>query len=83
MEIPVTKEQLESLADIEFKLLPFSESGEQAETVCMTLELIGNFKEQRIKLLNERISRSLEELVTSITDVNELKGAISVTKGIG
>lgn len=73
MEIPVTKEQLESLADIEFKLLPFSEIGEQAETVCMTLELIGNFKEQRIKLLNEKISRSLGELVTSINDVNELK----------
>ena len=80
MEIPVTKEQLDSLADIEFKLLPFSEIGEQAETVCMTLEVIGNFKEQRIKLLNEKISRCLEEIVTSIPEVNELKNLSQLRK---
>jgi rRNA-processing protein FCF1 len=73
MEIPVTKDELERLADTEFKLLPFSEIGEQAEIVKTTLELIGNFKEQRIKLLNVRISSSLEEIVTSIPEVNELK----------
>ena len=80
MQIPVTKEQLDSLADIEFKLLPFSEIGEQAETVSMTLELIGNFKEQRIKLLNEKISRSLEELARSIPEVNELKNLFQLRK---
>lgn len=80
MEIPVTKELLDSLAVIEFKLLPFSEIGEQSKTVCMTLELIGNFKEQRIKLLNEKISRSIEELVTSIPEVNELKNLSQLRK---
>lgn len=73
MEVPVTREQLDSLGDIEFKLLPFSEIGEQAETVKLTLELIGNFKTQKIELLNTKITSQVQEITASIPDVSELR----------
>ena len=39
----------------------------------MTIELITDFKTQRIQLLNERLQQQLNELVTSIEDVKELQ----------
>jgi hypothetical protein len=73
MEVPVTKEQLDNISDIEFKLSPFSEIGEQAETVKNTLDLIKNFKTQRIELLNVKITNQVQEMAASISDVSELK----------
>jgi len=73
MEIPVTREQLDSVTDIEFKLLPFSKIGDQAETVGMMLKLIADFKTERMILLNEEINAKVKELIASISEVNELK----------
>jgi rRNA-processing protein FCF1 len=73
MEVPVTREQLDSISDIEFKLLPFTEIGEQAETVKMTLGLIENFKTQRIELLNAKITTQIQDITASISDLSELK----------
>ena len=82
METPVTKDQLERLSEIEFKLMPFISIGEQAQTVAMTIELITDFKTQRIQLLNERLQQQLNELVASIEDVKELQEITKIKKAI-
>ena len=82
METPVTKDQLEKLSEKEFKLLPFSNVGEQSQTVAMTIELITNFKTQRIQSLNERLQQQLNELVASIEDVKELQEIDKLKKSI-
>jgi rRNA-processing protein FCF1 len=82
MEVPVTKEQLDSISDIEFKLSPFSEIGEQAETVKMTLDLIENFKTQRIELLNANITAKIQDMAASISDVSELKELSQIRKAL-
>jgi hypothetical protein len=82
METPVTKDQLERLSEIEFKLMPFISIGEQAQTVAMTIELITDFKTQRIQLLNERLQQQLNELVASIEDVKELQEIAKIKKAI-
>jgi hypothetical protein len=73
MDIPVTREQLDRIYDIEFKLWPFSKIGEQAENVKMTLELLKKFKIQRIQLLNTKITYQVQTITNSISDVSELK----------
>lgn len=81
-EVPVTKEQLDSISDIEFKLSPFSEIGEKAATVKMTLDLIENFKTQRIELLNAKITAQVHSLAASISDVSELKELSQIRKAL-
>jgi len=82
MEVPVTKEQLDNISDIEFKLSPFSEIGEPAETVKMTLDLIENFKTQRIELLKAKITAQVQDIAASILDVSELKELSQIRKAL-
>lgn len=72
----VSKSQLDELAFFEFKLSPFSNLGEQASTVSLTLDLIAKFKHERVTLLEQKISDQLSKIelkIQSVESENEFK----------
>lgn len=76
VEEAVTIEQLDELEFYEQKLIPFEGIGEHSKTVEKMLDLIENFKEERIVKLEERLNLQLNELELKLENVeneNELK----------
>ena len=72
----VSKSQLDELTFFEFKLNPFLNMGEQASTVRLTLDLIAQFKHERITLLEHKINDSLSNIelkMQSVSTENEFK----------
>jgi hypothetical protein len=76
----VSKEQLDELAFYEFKLEPFADIGKQGETVILTLELIDNFREDRIEKLEEKLNNQIDVIETKLTTVTDEKEFVEIQK---
>jgi len=76
----VSKEQLDELAFYEFKLKPFADIGTQGETVILTLELIENFREDRIEKLEEKLNNQIDDIKTKLSTVTDEKEFAEIQK---
>lgn len=76
----VSKQQLDELEFYEFKLEPFANIGTQGETVELTLELIENFRHDRIEKLEEKLNRQLDEIETGLSTVTDNKEFAEIQK---
>lgn len=84
-EEAVTIEQLEELEFYEQKLAPFEGLGEQSETVEITLDLIVNYKEERVLKLEERLNLQLNEIELKLVNVeneNQLNELLKIFETI-
>lgn len=76
----VSKQQLDELKFYEFKLEPFANIGTQGETVELTLELIENFRHDRIEKLEEKLNSQLDEIETRLSTVTDEKEFAEIQK---
>ena len=76
----VSKEHLDELAFYEFKLEPFANIGKQGETVILTLELIANFREDRIEKLEEKLNNQIDDIETKLSTVTDEKEFVEIQK---
>lgn len=76
----VSKQQLDELEFYEFKLEPFASIGTQGDTVELTLELIENFRQDRIEKLEEKLNNQLDEIETGLSTVTDEKEFAEIQK---
>lgn len=76
----VSKEQLDELEFYESKLEPFANIGKQGEMVELTLELIENFREERIERLKEKLNSQLDKIESQLANVIDEKEFIEIQK---
>lgn len=78
----VSKQQLDELEFYEFKLEPFANIGTQGETVELTLELIDNFRQDRVEKLEEKLNSQLDDIETALESVSDEKEFAEIQKAL-
>lgn len=76
----VSKQQLDKLEFYEFKLEPFANVGKQGETVALTLDLIENFRLDRIEKLELKLNSQLDEIETKLSTVSDEQEFVEIQK---